>query len=481
MALARLSPLARGRLRLPTYLLALYLGTTVLVAAQIARGDDPRTPAVVSLAFELLSVIGIGQVLVFSITLPRLGVRLPRIVVDVVTGIAVLVALIAVGKRAGFSVAGLITTSAVLTAVLGFALQDTLGNLMGGLALQLDSSIKVGDWIALGVGQPSGQVVDIRWRYTALETRAWETIIVPNSVLMKSQVVILGRRQGHTPRVRRQVEFLVDFRTPPTQVIAAVSHALHGDPPPRVVLEPAPQVLFTAVRDSVAAYQVRYWSDDLALDDPTDSAVRTRVYFALARAGIGLAIPAQSVFVSHDDDARRARKDRDAHHDRLAALAAVDLLAPLGAEERDRLADRLTLAPFAAGEAITREGEDDDGLYIIVDGTAEVRIGHGATRRAVAELGPGQFFGEMALLTGETRSATVIAATDLRCYRLDKRGFEELLRGRPELADAVAELLADRRLALASAREEQGDAPSRRRDAKQDLLGRIRAFFALGG
>ncbi len=478
-ALASAAPEARGRLRLPSFLLALYLLTTVVVAALIADGRDPHTLGVFNLAFELLALVGLGQVLVFSVALPRLGVRLPRILVDVVTGVAVVIALIFVGKRAGFSVAGLITTSAVITAVLGFALQDTLGNLMGGLALQLDSSVKVGDWIALGLGDREGQVVDIRWRYTAVETRAWETVLIPNSTLMKSQVVVIGRRQGAPLRVRRQVDFQVDFRTPPTEVLATVREALTTDRPALVEAQPPLQVLFIAIKDSVAAYCVRYWLSDLANDDPADSDVRTRVFFALQRAGIALSIPAQAVFVSHDDDARKARKEHDALVARQAALAAVDVFAPLDEAERANLADRLRRAPFAAGEAVTREGEHDDGLYIIVEGTAEVRIGEGDAARTIATLGPGQFFGEMALLTGEVRSATVLATTDLQCYRIDKHGFEAMMRARPALADAVADVLADRRIALASAREEAGDGAPAKAEVKRDLLDRIRAFFAL--
>ena len=479
VALAGLAPGARRRLRLPTFLLALHLIMTLVVAATIAHGGNARTPGVVSLAFELLALIALGQVLLFSIALPRLGVRLPRIVVDVLTGIATAVAMIIVGKRAGFSVAGLITTSAVLTAVIGFALQDTLGNLIGGLALQLDSSIKVGDWISLGTSQPQGQVVDIRWRYTAIETRAWETVIVPNSQLIRGQVSVLGRRQGAPLQWRRHIEFTVDFRTPPTDVIAAVRDALIADPPPRCATTPPPHVVFFGLRDSVAVYAARYWLTDLASDDGGDSAVRTRIYFALQRAGIELSIPAQAVFVSHDDDERKQRKQRGVHEARLAALAAVDVFAPLADEERAQLAGRLRRAPFAAGEAVTREGEHDDGLYIIVEGRADVRIGDGDAARTVATLGPGQFFGEMALLTGEVRAATVVALTDLDCYRLDKHGFEAMLKARPALADAVAEILTDRKVALASARDAADDTAVRRQDVKLDLLDRIRSFFSL--
>src|SRR4029079_3920713 len=117
---------------------------------------------------------------IFRAVLPRVGLRFPRIVLDLITAAGSIVIIILIGRRAGFSVAGLITTSAVLTAVIGFSLQDTLGNVMGGLSLQLDKSVSVGDWITLGAGQPTGRVIEIRWRYTAIETRNWETVIIPN-------------------------------------------------------------------------------------------------------------------------------------------------------------------------------------------------------------------------------------------------------------------------------------------------------------
>lgn len=471
---------ARRRLRAPTAMMVLHVGLILLVAGIDSAGYDPRTAAIAAFAFSLLAFIGLAQILVFWIALPRVGVRVPRIVVDVATAVVSVIALIAVGKRAGFSVTGLITTSAVLTAVIGFAMQDTLGNLIGGLALQMDSSIRVGDWISLGRDQPAGQVSEIRWRYTAIETRNWETVIVPNSMLMKSQVMVLGRRQGQPQKLRRSVEFHVDFRTPPTEVLEVVRRVIAADPVPGMASEPAPHVLFLAVRDSYAAYCVRYWLNDLSIDEPTDSEVRVRVYFALQRAGLAMSIPAQTLFVTADTDERRDRKQREEHARRLAAVGKVDLLEPLSAEERERLADQLQHTPFAEGEAVCREGADDQSLYMLVRGEAAVRIGRGPATREVARIGPGEFFGEMSLMTGEPRSASVVATTDLDCYRLDPEVFRELVRARPGLTDRVAEILAERREALESARDHADEQRKKRLEtAKQDLLGRIRGFFSL--
>jgi small-conductance mechanosensitive channel/CRP-like cAMP-binding protein len=480
-SLARVGlPAARQRLRAPTLLAVLHV-ITILIAVVVDTADYDATVAkTAALAFALLSFVGLAQVFLFWIALPRIGVAVPRILVDIVTAIASLIALIAVGKRAGFSVTGLITTSAVLTAVLGFAMQDTLGNLMGGLALQMDSSIRVGDWISLSRNETWGKVTEIRWRYTAIETRNWETIIIPNSVLMKGQVVVYGRRQGMPVKVRRHIEFHVDFRTPPTEVLSVVKKTFLSDPVPNMATTPEPQVLFWGVRDSYAVYAVRYWLADIAIDDPTDSDVRVRIYYALERAGLSLSIPAQQLFVTADTDDRRERKAREEQERRLAAVAKVDLLEPLGLEERARVAEQLHHTPFAAGEAVCKEGDNDQSLYMLVRGEAAVRIGRGAGAREVARIAPGQFFGEMSLMTGEPRSATVVAATDLDCYRLDHDTFHELVRARPILADRVAEILAARREALESVRGQADDSRRKRLEtAKQDLVGRIRSFFSL--
>ncbi len=467
----------RGR---PGTLVVCHLAAVGIATVQAAVGYSSSAAQLIALALTLLAVVTMATRLTFQLALPRLGLAAPRILIDIVTALAVTISLIIVGKRAGFSVAGLITTSAVLTAVIGFALQDTLGNIMGGLAVQLDNTVRVGDWISLGPGQPSGRVAEIRWRYTAIETRAWETIIVPNGTLTKSQVVVFGRRDGQPSLQRRQVEFFVDFRTSPSHVITTIEYALRASSLTNVAASPPPHVLFTGLRDSVAAYQARFWIQDLAADEPADSAVRTRVWFAARRAQIPLAIPASAVFLTEQSEEREQRKSETELADRLAALAKIDLFRALPAASARGLADRMSAVPFAPGEIITREGAREDELYILASGAAAVRIGDGAGVREVARLSAGSFFGEMSLMTGEARTATVTALEETHCYRVDKESFQRVLRDSPELAEQIAELLADRREALTAAKDEASDKRRARRDnTKRDLLGRIRGFFGL--
>jgi CRP-like cAMP-binding protein len=131
---------------------------------------------------------------------------------------------------------------------------------------------------------------------------------------------------------------------------------------------------------------------------------------------------------------------------------------------------------------VTREGETDDGLFMLVEGEGSVRIAgpSGEQDREVARLVPGQFFGEMSLMTGESRTASVVAATDMICYRMDKPAFQRVLRDMPALADQIAEILVMRRTALTAVRDEREEVRRRRVEtAKQDLLGRIRGFFGI--
>jgi CRP-like cAMP-binding protein len=239
----------------------------------------------------------------------------------------------------------------------------------------------------------------------------------------------------------------------------------------------------TGYQESYLTYAARYWLTDLAAAELVDSLIRARVYFALRRAGIPLSIPAQTVFVTAEDEARRERKQDQEHERRLAALGSVEIFRPLTHDERRELAGRLHLAPFSRGEAMTRQGAQGEWLYLINRGKAEVRVGvEGAAQsRRVATLSEGDCFGEMGLMTGEARNATVIALTDVECYRLDKDDFVDILQRRPQIAAEISHMLAQRRLELDAVREGLNEEAMslRMQRTEGDLLEHIRKFFML--
>jgi small-conductance mechanosensitive channel/CRP-like cAMP-binding protein len=429
-----------------------------------------------------VAIVNLLSVLLFDVGLKLLRPESPRILRDVAVGLGYVLILLWLLARAGVTLSSLVTSSAIVTAVLAFALQDTLGNIMGGLALQLEGTIRVGDWIR--VQQDEGRVREIRWRYTSIETRNWDTIVIPNGMLMKAQVTVLGRRQGENTQHRQWVYFNVDFRVAPTKVLSIVNDALQGEPIECVASDPAAHCIIFDYKESYTQYAVRYWLTDLQQNDPANSRVRARIFYALQRAGITLSIPAQSVFVTEETVERKDMHQEREVARRVQALGNIELFQSLTPEELRRLAGDLRFAPFTEGEAMTREGATAHSLYVITRGTAEVLIATGeGERRRVAALQPGDFFGEIALMTGMTRSATVRALEYTECYRLDKEAFHDVLHTRPEIAEHISQVLARRRVELEAARENlDAEARARRLNyAQKDFFARITSFFGLGG
>jgi small-conductance mechanosensitive channel/CRP-like cAMP-binding protein len=480
----------RKRLRRSVILFGIY---AALIAAERAfelAGVAPALSAGLGVGvqtLEILLIINLSALTIFDLVLYLVRWDYPDILSDITVGAAYLVAAIWLLHRSGVDFTSIVATSAVVTAVIGLSLQATLGNVVGGIALQLDDSIEEGDWIELE-SKVQGQVKQIRWRHTVLETRDWDTLIVPNSQLLAQSIKVLGKRAGETAPHRMWVYFSVDFRFPPGQVIQIVNDALQAAPIPNVAMDPKPHCvcydLAKENRDSFAYYAVRYWLTNLSVDDPTSSLVRDRVYTALRRAEMPLALPAATLFISHDDPDHAARKRNREIGFRVEALESTVLFSRLSEEERLRLAEGVRPAPFAAGEIITRQGARAHWLYILTKGEAEVRIARAdGEERKVAEIKAPSFFGEMALMTGAAREATVVAKTDVECLRVDKNDFRDILARRPEIAEEVSTVLAQRRVELEAVRDHlDADAKKRKLVTERGrILESIRDFFGLNG
>ena len=474
----------RRRIRSAILLFAFSIIATAAAVIVASSGVPPTSSAYrwLTWAWQLslwFAFVNVASVFLFEVLLDTLHLKPPRILRDLLVALTYLVGAITILSK-NVDITGIIATSAVITAVIGLSFQDTLGNMMGGMALQLERTIGVGDWIKLDAQE--GLVKEIRWRHTSIETRNWDTVVIPNSVLMKSQVTVLGRRQGQPRQHRQWVYFNVDFRYSPAEVIDIVETALRAESIPNVAAGPAPNCVLMDFKESYGSYAVRYWLTDLAVDDPTNSIVRTRIYFALRRANIPLSIPAHMLFVTEEDRSRRDLKSAEEVTRRVEALKGVELFHALTEEERRALATRLRVAPFVRGEAMTRQGAEAHWLYLITRGDADVRVSvDGNLSERIATLHAGDFFGEMGMMTGEPRTATVIALSDVECYRVDKDAFHDILQQRPEIAESISEILARRRVELEMAREDLNEEAkrARMRQHQGDLLKRIRNFFSL--
>ncbi|TAN53250.1 MAG: mechanosensitive ion channel [Methylococcaceae bacterium] len=430
---------------------------------------------------EGIFVIRLGGIVVFRLLLPGLRIRQPGILEDITDIIGYCAWLMVRLHYAGLQLSDIIATSAVITAILVFSMQDTLGNILGGLALQLDNSIDIGDWIR--VSDTVGRVVEMRWRHTAIETSNWETEVIPNSLLVKSKFTVLGRRKNHPLQWRRWIRFNVGYATPPGKVINAVQNAVREARIANVAAYPQPSCVTLDFEASFIRYGLRYWLTELDATDSTDTAVRSRIYAGLQREDICFSCPEYNVHVTEAGGSYERAKLSKIRHECIQALRKMELFHSLTEDELLFVAGRLKYSPFAKGELITRQGDaPHDWLYILLEGQADVFLElPDGVKRHVGCMTTGNLIGEMGLMTGAARSATVIAKTDTMCYRLDKETFKTVLTNRPELAEELSRILVNRRFALDNLQQEVDAELSAKQLTQQQnsILERIRTFFGL--
>jgi small-conductance mechanosensitive channel/CRP-like cAMP-binding protein len=463
----------RGRVRLAVffilaYLLLFFVKAGLLTAGMEGAYADTHLAALVALAWGITATCGL---VLFDFIGHRF--RIPKILRDLSVTIASGVAMVVLLSRSGVNLLSIITTSAVLTAVIGLALQDTLGNLLSGVALQLESSIGIGDWIRLDE-RPIGKVLEIRWRSTLIQTKNDDIVIIPNGLFAKGVITIFAKDGLEH---RRWVYFNVHLRHPPNLVQQIVRDALAGTP--NVSTRTPPDCITWRYHESWLEYAVRYRLVDYLPDDSTDSEVRKRIWYALHRENIEMPYPGFNVFMTEMSAARTQTKADRERHRRLDLLGRVGILAPLDDAARLAVADGLHHTVYGVGEVIMHEGEPGDSLYVIRSGNVAVKLGVDGLEKEVATLGEGEFFGEMSLLTGEPRRASVVARSDAECYVIDRALFQQILHNNATLADEIGRLLSEREMKNKIEREGLSAEAARRSTDHQALLSRIRSFFGL--
>jgi small-conductance mechanosensitive channel/CRP-like cAMP-binding protein len=473
--LAFLLPAAkRKEVRLPAALLALHLVTIVLRALVDPESTAAKTLSTISLVL-LLTVLGRGGFLLVADWFwgVRLGRPLQRIYREIAQGLVYAFILLVTLRAMGVEPGSLLTTSALLTAVIGLSLQDTLGNLFSGLTIQAQRPFEVDDWIQID-NDPRfiGRVIEINWRSTKVLTLEQIELIIPNNTISKTQI---RNYTKPTPLSRRAIEVLGPYDVSPRRMQLALLRALWAVP--GVLEEPAPFVLIPRFADSGIAYQLCYFIDDFARRDRIDTLVRQRIWYVLERERIVLPFPTQTLQLAPAHE----REDREQCARRLEALRGVDFLATVPLPLLERLAERSQTCHFGPGEPVIRQGDAGHDFFILQQGEVSVIVGRsGGSMAEVARLGPGKFMGEMSLMTGEPRSATVQAVQECEVVKVDKDAFHDVLAAAPALAEEITRILVERQIQLEenlSSRSQRSPIDAEARNSA--LLGKIRRFFAL--
>jgi small-conductance mechanosensitive channel len=466
----------RPRVRLPLFFLLLHIGV-VFVRGLLDASSAAQMP--LGTLGVLLLGLSLGRSAFLLLVDYLLGRRrvypLPRIIRDIVQGLVYAGVLLVTLRAAGVEPGSLLATSALLTAVIGLSLQETLGNMFAGLSIQMERPFEVGDWIRFDADEANvGRVVEINWRATKVETLDLVEVVVPNGTLAKAPIRNYSKPSAAS---RRTVVVRAPYDAPPGKVRDLVLAAIADVP--GVLRIPPPSVVTQGFMDSGIEYGVRFFIDRFHDRESIASQVRERIWYALSRAGIPIPLNIRTVYLH--EAAAVARQDVEARAERRERiLRCVDFIAALPSDAIALLVSRSRVRRYGVGEVIIRQHEAGDELFIVDRGEVVVSRLQDDADVDIARLGANEFFGEMSLTTGERRTATVRAATECELLVVDQAALREVLERYPELAQTISEVVAARQVEL-----EESAAMSHRHsqaiveEKKHLLLERIRDLFKL--
>jgi small-conductance mechanosensitive channel/CRP-like cAMP-binding protein len=367
------------------------------------------------------------------------------------------------------NLAAILTTSAIITAIIGLALQETLGNFFSGLAMTLERTVQVGDM--LRTGNDLGLVEQLSWRAIKVRTLEGNSVFIPNSVASRERLEVF--RRGGAPMARVLLVGL-EYDAAPSRVRAELEGAVRDLP--GLAARPMPRAELEVFADFAVVYELRYWLQDYAHYHDLDAVVRERVWYALERAGLSIAYP----LIRQHQYAAGPLKVAAPSLATPEIIQRGQLFAPLSDEERSHLARGARRLRFAEGEVVVREGDTTSSMFLIAEGRVAISVhGEGSASQKVAVLEAGSAFGEISLLTGEPRLATARAVTESTLIEIDKDTIAPLLRANPSLVEKLDAIIQERRRQTADYLVSTRDGTSP--EGPESLRHKIARFFGLKG
>ena len=363
--------------------------------------------------------------------------------------------------------APLFTGSTILGIVVGLALQDTLGNLFAGIALQADQPFQIGDVINIQNNRWTGVVEQVSWRGVKLRTFQNKIVVISNAVLGKEFIEVSPRDNLNA----RLVFFNTIYSVSPARTIHLIREAVRQveNVSPKI----RPVVRIRNLGESGIDYEVKYWLEDYTKYNDTDALIRQRIWYAFQREDIHFAFPTRTLFHEKQDIVPNFTESVDEIFERLSE---VPLFAPLTDEETQQIAETVEAKIFSTGEKIVRRGQEGKSMFVIHRGSVKVQINEDGKIKVLRNLSEGEFFGEMGLFTGEPRTATVVAQEETEVLEIKHTCLKPVLEENPDLVERFVDIIEQRRAKLSEANAEQAaDAQA----MKSGMFDSIRKFFGL--
>jgi small-conductance mechanosensitive channel/CRP-like cAMP-binding protein len=417
----------------------------------------------------VIAIVRFVGMLIFSTALRKTGpTEIASLLKTVLSIIIYIVAFFIIfqSQYPHVQLAPLFTGSTIVGIVVGLALQDTLGNLFAGIALQADQPFQVGDVINIS-NRGTGVVESVSWRGVKIRTFQSKLLIISNAVLGRETIEVAPKDNLNA----RIVFFSSVYSASPSKIAQLIRETVrHVE---NVSNRVRPIVRIRNLGDNGLEWDVKYWIENYAKYNDTDALIRQRIWYAFEREGLHFSYPTRTVHIEE----KPATISSDEVANAVAEqLSNVPVFAPLSEEEIEKVSRASVKRIFAPGESIVRKGQEGRSMFIITRGNVKVQIPDQDGQKVINRLGANDFFGEMSLLTGEPRSATVIAEDEVDVLEIRKGALKPIFEANPELMSSVCEIIEERKLLLHEQRQdEETNEPSKNRG----VLGSIRRFFGI--
>jgi small-conductance mechanosensitive channel len=398
----------------------------------------------------------------------RRGYEAPTLVRNIFTLLSFTILFVLTFKYfySDYDLGGLFTTSAIFGVIIGLALQDTLGNFFAGISLHADRPFQVGDVIVVGQQKHTGVIESITWRAIKIRTFQNHIVLVSNSNAAREAIEVCPRENLNA----RLVFFGTLYTDSPAKTIHVVREAVRDAE--NVSEKITPIVRIRNLGDSSIDWEIKYWLEDYAKYNDTDALVRQRVWYALRRSGLTFAFPTRTLHLE-----RKAVERPITAEEQIAdRLSAIDVFAPLSTEELRQLATATVGHVFAPSETLIRAGDEGSSMFVVNSGKVQVQVLDRTGPRTVAVLTEGNFFGEMALFTGEPRTANVVAVEETEVLEIGHAAMKHLFDTNPSLAESISWTIAERQADLAAGSLQASQASIQE---SAGVLASIKRFFGL--
>ena len=397
--------------------------------------------------------------------------KAPKFLSQVVGLVIFVVAiLIVLGVIYGHSIQGAVFGSTVVVGVIGFAMQDLLGNIIAGIALEIGKPFKPGDWLV--VEGKHAEIIEVNWRSTRLRDNDSVYIDIPNKTIAGATIVNLS-----FPTREHALRLLVGFEysAPPNFVKDCLRRATASAQ--GVLQKPPPKVFLKDFADSAIHYEIKFWLDDESRQNDILDAIKTNIWYEAQRSGLRIPFPIRTLQIE--------KPKSDAHPATEAARNSakkLPFLQLLDDAQTGALLAGAKLQRFGRGERVIEQGAGGDSMFLLLRGEAAVVVAVNGTETQVATLRDGEYFGEMSLLTGEPRSATVVARSDCEMWEIGKEVLASIFQQNQTLVERLSDMLAKRRIeneGLLATTHPAAVMQEKHREYHASFVSKLKSFFEL--